>query len=152
MASYLVDTDVLLRSATPGSNRHVSATAAVAALLERGDELLIAPQLLVEFWSVATRPVDVNGFGWPVDTVHSEVDRLLDQFPLLPETPAVFSEWLRLVSLHGIIGKQVHDARLVAVLNVYHIPCLLTFNSSDFQKYDISVVSPEDIHASGAKE
>jgi hypothetical protein len=32
----------------------------------------------------------------------------------------------------AIIGKQVHDARLVAVCHVYAITHLLTFNIADF--------------------
>ena len=59
--------NVLLRSAAGTSTRSPVATDAIAALLGRGDELLLAPQVLAEFWSVATRPTSVNGFGWPVD-------------------------------------------------------------------------------------
>lgn len=65
--------------------------------------------------------------------------------PLLPETAAVFPEWLRLVSQHGILGKQVHDARLVAQLNMHRVPRLLTFNVEDFQRYGTLAVSPEQV-------
>ena len=116
MTRYLIDTNVLLRSAVGTSARNPVAAGAISILLARGDELLLAPQVLMEFWSVATRPVAVNGLGWPVDVVRSEIDKLLDQFPLLPETPAVFGEWLRLVTDHRVIGKQVHDTRLVAMM------------------------------------
>ena len=145
MARYLIDTNVLLRGAMTTSSRHSAAAGAIAALLARGDDAVLAPQVLMEFWSVATRPVGVNGFGWPLDVVRTEIDRLLDQFLLLPETPAVFGEWLRLATQHGVVGKRVHDMRLVAVMNVHQIPRLLTFNTSDFAGYGVAVVSPADI-------
>jgi predicted nucleic acid-binding protein len=147
MARYLIDTNVLLRGAVDTSARHPAAAGAIAILLARGDELLLAPQVLMEFWSVATRPVAVNGFGWPVDVVRSEIGRLLDQFPLLPETPGVFDEWLRLVTKHGVIGKQVHDTRLVAILNIYQVARLLTFNTDDFKVFGAIVASPDEIVA-----
>lgn len=64
------------------------------------------PQALMEFWSVATRPLDVNGYGWPVELVRNEINKLLELFPLLPEIPAVFEEWPRLVKKREVVGKQ----------------------------------------------
>jgi predicted nucleic acid-binding protein len=145
MARYLTDTNVLLRAAAPKSAHHVAAVESIKRLLARGAEVFLVPQVLVEFWSVATRPIEVNGFGWSAKDAQAKVADLLRQFPLLPETPAVFPEWLRLVSHHGIIGKQVHDARLVAQLNVHGVPHLLTFNVGDFQPYGALAVSPEQV-------
>jgi predicted nucleic acid-binding protein len=145
MARYLIDTNVLLRGVVNTSIRNPAAARAIATLLAKGDELLLAPQVLMEFWSVATRPIAVNGFGWPVDVVCGEIEGLLDQFPLLPETPAVFDEWLRLVTTHRVIGKQVHDTRLVAILNTYQVARLLTFNTSDFNAFGAIAISPDDI-------
>ena len=147
MTRYLIDTNVLLRSAVNTSVRNPAAAGAIAILLTQGDELLLAPQVLMEFWSVATRPAAVNGFGWPVDVVRGEIDRLLDQFPLLPETPVVFGEWLRLVTKHRVIGKQVHDTRLVAILNTHQVARLLTFNTDDFKVFGAIAVSPDEIVA-----
>ncbi len=147
MTRYLIDTNVLLRSAVHTSARNPAASGAISTLLARGDELLLAPQVLIEFWSVATRPVDVNGFGWSVDVVRGEIDRLLEQFPVLPETPVVFGEWLRLVTKHRVIGKQVHDTRLVAILNVHQVARLLTFNTNDFRVFGEIAISPDEIAA-----
>jgi len=145
MSRYLIDTNVLLRSAVNTSARNPAAAGAITVLLSRGDELFLAPQVLMEFWSVATRPASVNGFGWPVDAVRSEIDRLLDQFPLLPETPGVFDEWLRLVTKHRVSGKQSHDIRLVAILNTHQVARLLTFNTEDFKAFDAIAISPDEI-------
>ncbi len=56
-------------------------------------------------------------------------------FRLLPETPELFQEWKRLVSVHQVSGLKVHDARLVAAMNVYRIPSVITFDIDDFKRY-----------------
>jgi predicted nucleic acid-binding protein len=145
MARYLIDTNVLLRSVDISSAQHSLAINAISSLKVSNQDLLIAPQVLMEFWSVATRPSDVNGLGWSVGLVRREVAKFLDLFSLLPETPAVFEEWLRLVAGREIIGKQVHDARLVALLKTHQVTHLLTFNIGDFKNYDIAAVSPDEI-------
>ena len=55
-------------------------------------------------------------------------------FPLLEETPAIYPAWRAIADGLGIIGKQVHDARLVAVCHVHGITHLLTFNVAHFAR------------------
>jgi predicted nucleic acid-binding protein len=64
MAGILVDTNVLLRAAHPASPLHPVCTRAFAKLLGDNHTVWLAPQTIVEFWVVATRPADVNGLGW----------------------------------------------------------------------------------------
>ena len=108
---------------------------AVESLLARGADVFITAQNLIEFWAVATRPLAVNGFGWGPQDAALQVEQLLDLFQLLEETPAVFPNWLSLVTSHAIIGKRVHDARLVAVMQAHGITNLLTFDTDDFKSY-----------------
>ena len=56
------------------------------------------------------------------------------RFPLLPETPDIYPAWKVLVQALGVIGKQVHDARLVAVCHVHGVTHLLTFNVAHFAR------------------
>ena len=132
MAAYLLDTNVLLRLVDRASPDHAPAAQAVERLLSRRESCYLTPQVLVEFWAVATRPVAVNGLGWTSGQARTEVEALLDQFPLLEETPAVFENWLGLVTDQQVVGKQVHDARLAAVMHTHSISRLLTFNLEDF--------------------
>jgi predicted nucleic acid-binding protein len=147
MASYVIDTNVLLRVTDTSSAQHKSVLKAIASLKENGQELFLAPQVLMEFWSVATRPLSVNGFDWPVESVRGEINKFLELFPLLPETPAVFEEWLRQVTERKVVGKQVHHARLVALLKIHGITHLLTFNAGDFRDCGITTASPDEILA-----
>ncbi len=48
--------------------------------------------------------------------------------------------WETLVSKHQILGKQAHDANLVAVMLVYGVRELLTFNGADFKREFLEVI------------
>jgi predicted nucleic acid-binding protein len=151
MATYLVDTNILLRSSDPASSSHVPAVAAVSKLLERGDQVVMTAQNLVEFWAVATRSRDENGLGWTIQEARARVDQLLGLFPLLAETPAIFTTWLQLVSEHEVRGKRVHDARLVAAMQAHGISHLLTLNPGDFRRFlGIEIVHPDNLLQQGS--
>lgn len=145
MPAHLADTNVLLRAADESSAHHDAAREAISALVADGNQIVLAGQALAEFWSVATRPVAVNGLGWTIERAENEVRRLLDQFPLLPDKPELFAEWLSLVVSHRVVGKKAHDMRLVALMNTCRVTHLITFNTRDFSGYGITVASPRDI-------
>lgn len=71
---------------------------------------------------------------------------MLDRFPVLEDNPLVFENWLRLVSSHGVAGKQAHDARLIAVMQAHGLTTLLTFNTEDFSRYaGITAIHPDSL-------
>lgn len=66
--------------------------------LERdGEDLVIVPQVLVEFWAVATRPVSVNGLGMTTEKAEMELGKLQKLLKVLPENEKIFDEWRTLV-------------------------------------------------------
>ena len=97
-----------------------------------GETLHLTPQILIEFRNVATRPVAVNGLGLSVMAAEAKAVGFEAYFPLLGETLDIYPAWKSLVSALGVIGKQVHDARLVAVCHVHAVTHLLTFNVAHF--------------------
>ncbi len=118
----------------------------VSTLATSGDELRVVAQNLIEFWAVATRPILDNGLGLTAAQAEQELTRLKALFTILPETPDVLPEWEQPVVKHKVVGKQAHDARLVAPMNVQNVTHLLTFNTDDFKRYDgITVVSPSSV-------
>ena len=145
--SYLVDTNILLRSADPSHPMFNLATNATEILLSRGEEVYITTQNLIEFWNVATRPQEKNGLGYSLAETQREVTKLKNLFPLLPDNSKVFEQWERLVNRYQVKGVNVHDARLVAVMLVHGLSCILTFNVDDFQRYssEIRIINPNDI-------
>ena len=150
MSSYLVDTNILLRSADRSHPSSTSATNAIEILLRRGEQLYITPQNLIEFWNVATRPREKNGLGYSITETQIETERIKNILPLLPETPAIFEQWEKLVKTYEVKGVNVHDARLVAVILIHGLSHVLTFNVDDFQRYrvEITIISPSDLRVS----
>ena len=146
MTKYLLDTNVILRFANPSDKQHHLTTEAIATLLEQSDECFLTAQVLIELWVVATRPVDVNGLGWSTKQASNIIEQLLDRFPIVEETSPIFSAWLNLVTQNQIKGKRTHDALIVAVMLVYEISRILTFNPSDFKGLsEIITVHPQEI-------
>lgn len=130
--AYLIDTNVLARLANTADTQHAVARRAVVELHRRGEVLHLTPQVLIEFRNVATRPRSLNGLGLSVADAEAKVAVFEAVFPLLGENPDIYPAWKALVSAVGIIGKQVHDARLVAVCHAHTVTHLLTFNVSHF--------------------
>ncbi len=130
--AYLVDTNVLGRLANKSDAQHGVALHAVIELHRRGEVLHLTPQVLIEFRSIATRPIAQNGLGLSAVDTEALAAGFETAFPLVVDTPDIYPAWKGVVAGLGIIGKQVHDARLVAVCHAHGITHLLTFNVADF--------------------
>jgi predicted nucleic acid-binding protein len=142
----LVDTNILLRSAQPAHPLCSQATGAVSKLFRRRDAVFFCSQNIAEFWNVATRPAAVNGLGFSHEEAFQEVVSIESLLTLLPDIPAIYPVWKRLVHAHRVQGVKVYDARLVAVMTVYSIDSILTFNVADFKRYgNVSAQHPASI-------
>ncbi len=142
----LVDTNLLLRSLDPNHLMNASAVQSLTWLRGQGETLHIVPQNLIEFWNVYTRPLERNGLGRTPEEASLEVQQLKSLFTLMPDTAAIYSAWEQLVSRYQIRGVNVHDARLVAAMQVHGLTHILTFNARDFTRYaGISVVEPTSL-------
>jgi hypothetical protein len=98
---------------------------------------------------VATRPAALNGLGLPT-AAEAQAAGFEATFPLLEETPLIFPAWKALVGALGVVGKQVHDARLVAACHAHGVTHLLTFNVGHFTRMagfapGIVVVDPASV-------
>lgn len=140
--SILVDTNILLRRTQPDHPTHYPAVESVAKVLAAGEPAYFTLQNMSEFWNVATRPTVNNGLGFSVALALGELEKIERFLTVLADTAAVYGEWKRLVVHHGILGSKVHDAKLVATMNVHGIPKILTFNTEDLARYDIEAVHP----------
>jgi predicted nucleic acid-binding protein len=130
--AHLVDTSILARLANTSDALHAVAARAVLELHQRGEVLHLTAQNLIEFRNLATRPKAVNGLGLSVTEAEAKSAVFEGKFPLLAETPDIYPAWKAIVGALGVIGKRVHDARLVAVCHVHGVPQLLTFNVAHF--------------------
>lgn len=147
----LLDTGILLRFVDQQDPLHSKVKDSVRTLRNRGTGLVTTTQNVAEFWNVATRPVANNGLGLPVSNVINLIEQVID--PLgrrINETEQAYIELKRLGKAYGFGGKQVHDARLVAMMLAGKVGSILTLNTRDFQRYQsegIVVLTPENLPA-----
>jgi predicted nucleic acid-binding protein len=142
----LVDTNIFLRSAQPNHPLCSQATHAVSKLIRQRDAVFFCSQNIAEFWNVATRPADKNGLGMSHEEVLKEITSIESLLTLLPDIPAIYTTWKEIIRDHKVQGVKVYDARLVALMNVYAVDSLLTFNDADFKRYSVvTAIHPSSI-------
>jgi predicted nucleic acid-binding protein len=113
------------------------------SLMAEGHDLLVTPQVLVEFHAVATRPVTANGLGMSCGEALLQVEEIAQLFELLPESPGIFEEWKRLTASVSACGRQSFDARLAAVTLSNNLDGLVTLNSDHFRRFKgLSLIDP----------
>lgn len=144
----LLDTNILLRASQPSSAHHSTSLASVAALLTAGRAPCISSQTVYEFLAVATRSLADNGLGMPHVDADAQLEKLLSGVEVLYDSRETAAALRRLVVLHQVTGKKVHDARLVATMEANGVRELLTFNDADFRRFtNIAVLVPSEVVA-----
>lgn len=146
MIDYLIDTNILLRRMQINSPQRPITKRALRILASQGNRLCIASQNLQEFWYVATRSVARNGLALTPAQAMRKLYALKRSFNFLPDTPDIYNEWEDLVTSLNITDSLSYDARLVAVMHVYGLTHILTFNVTDFKRFSsIIAVDPATI-------
>jgi predicted nucleic acid-binding protein len=146
---FLLDSGILLRLVDEHDLQHDLVETAIGTLGNRGEELYITTQNIAEFWNVATRPVANNGLGLPPAAVAKSFDVTIEpSCAVLAELGTLHVEFRRLLTKYSVVGKQVHDARLVAMMLIWQIDTILTLNERNFLRYlpeGIAVISPASL-------
>jgi predicted nucleic acid-binding protein len=144
----LVDTNILVQGAQPNHPLWSQSTHAVSTLIRQNGTVFFCSQNIAEFWNVATRPADLNGLGLLHEEALREVSSIEKLLSLLPEVPAVYTAWKEIVRENRVQGVKVYDARLVAIMTVYAVESILTFNVADFKRYSgITALHPSTVLA-----
>ena len=133
----LVDSNVLIARADLQHSGHQAAIASVDRLLMSGEELLVRPQNIAEFWRVATTPRGRHpgGLGLTAAEARLRRENIRRDFTL-------YDAWEHLVDQYQVIGLAVFDARLVAAVQIHRLDRILTFNITDFARYGVNVLDP----------
>jgi predicted nucleic acid-binding protein len=146
---YLIDTNVLLRVFRQDDPQHQLVRAALDELGRRGTETCYSLQNIAEFWNVCTRPAERNGYGLSISDTNQCIERIERTMVFLPDNDEVYLIWRQLVTVHQVRGAQVHDARLVAIMQAYGLTRILTLNQPDFLRYaSIQAVHPSQLQIS----
>jgi predicted nucleic acid-binding protein len=147
--TYLLDTGILLRLANTVDPLHEVVSLAIQRLGDRHHNFMTTSQNIAEFWNVATRPKELNGLGFTIDVVSTALSRTVEPLcPVIREHSQHYKELKRLLNTYRIVGKQVHDARLVASLLTWKIPTILTLNERHFKRFEtegILIATPQTV-------
>jgi predicted nucleic acid-binding protein len=133
--AYLLDTNCTWRRFVVTDPAHAKVKAKIDTLLLNGETLYITAQNMVEFQALATRPTSANGLGLSKEDANNEAKTIEALFPLLPENADIYTHWRTLMDSYDVKGRNVFDARLVAVMLTYGITHILTLNRADFQRF-----------------
>ena len=142
----LLDTNILLRLSEYGHVHYPLVRRAMRFPESTREDVCYVPQTMVEFWAVRTRPLSANGQGFVPREAAMEAADIEAVIQIFPDNEEVHRVWRSLVAEYSVSGRQVHDARLVAVTMVHGIDQILTFNAKDFARYrTIRVLDPRKI-------
>ncbi|WP_454293506.1 type II toxin-antitoxin system VapC family toxin [Salana multivorans] len=127
-----MDTNVLLAATDRGR-----ATWVAACRVLEGDPraLAVTPQIVREYLAVATRPVALNGLGLDGTAAEANVGDLLEGLDLLREDAETVRILRDLVRRGLAMGKQVHDANVVAAALRWDASAIVTDNEQHFRRF-----------------
>jgi predicted nucleic acid-binding protein len=146
--TILLDTNVLVSLANPTDTHHALTVETIQGLRSQKVPMRLVPQIVYEFWVVATRDLSANGLGYSPEDCGFLIDHFLSVFPMLEDSPGLFQEWQRLVKHHACRGKISHDARIVAAMHIHQAQQIITYNGADFKRFSgIQPLHPENLKA-----
>jgi hypothetical protein len=87
-----------------------------------------------------------NGLGLTVAEAECQVSAIEAGMSFLPDSETVYRERRRIVVQYGVLGVQVHDARLGAAMRVHRVSHIPTLNITDFVRFSgLTAVHPRSI-------
>lgn len=131
-ALVVVDTNVLLAASDEARASH---HAALDLLNHDTRRLAVTSQIVREYLAVSTRPVEANGLGMEGAKAVANVQVLLEDMALLPENAECSERVMGLVRQGRALGKQVHDANVVAVAVSHRAGVIVTDNVRHFDRF-----------------
>jgi predicted nucleic acid-binding protein len=131
----VLDTNILLAATDEGRPEHPLALQALDRWPAAGVTLYSCGQILREYLSVATRPVQHNGLGLAQADALANARALCARLQVLDESAKVTHRLLGLMDGIACMGKQVHDANIVATMLTHGVHTLVTLNTDDFTRF-----------------
>ena len=132
--ALFIDTNILIYANVATAPLHEQALKAIKEAHQAGRPLWISRQVLREFIAARTRPQTFAQPSAP-EVVIERVRYLEERFQVADDTAAVTGQLVKLMGDFQIGGKQVHDANIIATMQAYGIPALLTHNIKDFERF-----------------
>jgi predicted nucleic acid-binding protein len=132
--SIFIDTNVLVFATIPASPFHAPAVTALHRVAFAKDDAWISRQVLREYLVQLTRP-GVLPMSLAGKVAVAQISAVTALYRVADETAKVTLELQTLIGNGLALGKQIHDANIVATCVANSIPRLLTHNFADFKRY-----------------
>jgi predicted nucleic acid-binding protein len=132
--AVFVDTNVLVHANDADSPFQQDARIRLVALNAGGSELWICRQVMREYAVVISRKMNEYG-AFDAIALIQDLERFETEFRVMDEDHRVSSLLRKLIQTHAVKGKPIHDANIVAPMQVHGIRTLVTQNGRDFVRY-----------------
>jgi predicted nucleic acid-binding protein len=132
--ALFIDSNVLIYASVPESPLYTIAKEAMATRKHDGVELWVSRQILREYLSHLSRPQTFTR-PIPMRVLTAEIRAIQQAYRIAEDGPDVTERLLKLLERVAVGGKQVHDANIVATMQIYGIRQLLTHNTSHFDRF-----------------
>lgn len=141
--SVFIDTNILVAADGVGAPSHQVCRALMERLHSGPYTLYISRQVLREVAATLSRPQAWDP-GLDPASMAKMLQRLLKLYRIAEEGPESTEQLLAYVHDGRAIGRQVHDANIVAVMKANKIGKLATLNAKDFARFkgEIEVLTP----------
>jgi predicted nucleic acid-binding protein len=133
-----VDTNVLLRMMHNTLSLHKEAKSLIEDMWENDVELWINRQVIREYLVQVTHP-RTFAYALPIQQIMNQVATIQALFQIADENSLVTEHLLTLLSTYPTLGKQIHDANIIATMQTYRIDTLLTANISDMRRFSDTI-------------
>lgn len=142
----LLDTNILTCTKQAAHPEYARVTQRLLTYVMQDEELVVCPQVLYEFYVVATRPATARGgLGLSSEEALREIQSFQQTYSFVDDPTELFYSWRDLIERYGTEGLPAYDTRLVAFMQAQRIRQIYTLNSSDFNRYsDIITVLNRD--------
>jgi predicted nucleic acid-binding protein len=129
-----LDTSILVYASVVQAPWHTEALNAILAREQSGTELWTSRQVLREYLAALSRPQTFTP-PIPITILIAEIQAFENRFQIVEDNYQVTANLLTLLNQVPVGGKQIHDANIVATMQVYGLSYLLTHNISDFDRF-----------------
>lgn len=129
-----VDTNILIFATNELSEWHLPAEKTLHEARQIDIDLMISSQILREYLAAATR-ISAMGNGLPLSKILENGRVFRNEFTVVEDSPFVLDVLIDILQKTTVAGKQVHDANIVASMQVHEVHHLLTHNTADFERF-----------------
>jgi len=137
-----VDTNFWVAKIVKDHVFHERAEAKLNDLVAQEELLCISAQIIRELISVCTLGRNLSR-ALTRDELQQQTEALIAQTVFLGESEASTRKLIELGSRYQVIGKQIHDANIVATMLTHGVTHLVSFNPDDFKRFtEIEVIVP----------